>query len=313
MSSRPGTAYRSAAVGVAASPLHTRAFERAEQSFQEGGVEVAAGVTHVWELPVAGVSLEVVGDAAARVTTLDRAGRVRLDVELEPHRLARIGLGAHAALVAVTGLGAHTGEPVTERAMGAVSLRVGSGGRPAACGWELEDSALGCSALRRCSRAGRRSPSGPPWCVHPRLQLRSTRQRSPCGGARRPPALETRLPSAVRYVAVLLEGGTSDGLRDVAVVADGAELGVPYAIERSGGVALVYGVSGASPAGDALSVSVARRAGWRLTGVVGMTGSADDWADRLAAPGPTGVVDDGPLSPYGAVTARLAPAKGRRR
>jgi hypothetical protein len=51
-------------------------------------------------------------------------------------------------------------------------------------------------------------------------------------------------------------------------------------------------------------VSVASVSGWQLAGVVGLPGTAAEWAARWNGVVPEQVVPDGPLSPDGAVTAR---------
>jgi hypothetical protein len=65
-----------------------------------------------------------------------------------------------------------------------------------------------------------------------------------------------------------------------------------------------------SAATAAVVVSVASASGFAAAGVIGLGGRAADWAARLGAGIPDGLVPDDPLTPEGDVTLRLIASGG---
>ncbi len=69
--------------------------------------------------------------------------------------------------------------------------------------------------------------------------------------------------------------------------------------------ALLYDVSSPDPTVTHITIGVASMTGWRLSGVVGMAGNAQEWATYLQGKVPEHIVPDGPLTPDGSISVRL--------
>ncbi|HEX3996132.1 MAG TPA: hypothetical protein VHX39_33590, partial [Acetobacteraceae bacterium] len=69
--------------------------------------------------------------------------------------------------------------------------------------------------------------------------------------------------------------------------------------------ALLYDVSDADATAGHITVGVASVSGWRLAGVVGMPGKAQEWATDLQGKVPEHIVPDGPLTPDGSISVRM--------
>ena len=128
------------------------------------------------------------------------------------------------------------------------------------------------------------------------------------------PGVETWLPTATQVLLVLLDqqdpGAALDG--DLGIAVRGGRLaGPPLVVAGGTRTALLYDVipgvgsdvntdetiSG-NPAAY-LAVAVGSRAGWRLSGVVGLRGSAVEQAVRMHGGVPPQIVPDGPLTADG--------------
>ena len=73
-------------------------------------------------------------------------------------------------------------------------------------------------------------------------------------------------------------------------------------------VFLAYEVTGEKP-DELLRVSVAADDEWQLSGVLGVDGTVDEWAQELVASPGRRLVADGPLSASGSLTMRHEPGE----
>jgi hypothetical protein len=97
---------------------------------------------------------------------------------------------------------------------------------------------------------------------------------------------------------------SADG--DLALSCQGATLSsTPIRILGGRRRALLYDVSNVDPKADHITVGVASITGWRLSGVVGMPGKAQEWATDLHGKVPEHIVPDGPLTPDGSISVRM--------
>jgi hypothetical protein len=125
------------------------------------------------------------------------------------------------------------------------------------------------------------------------------------------PGLTTRLPSAVTVVAVLLEqtDATAAFDGDLSLAAEGAVVSLPPRVVAGGTRrTVIYEVraNDVAKARGWFELSIASEKGWRLGGVIGLQGSAADWADRLDGDVPPTFIDDRALSADGELRARFA-------
>jgi hypothetical protein len=119
---------------------------------------------------------------------------------------------------------------------------------------------------------------------------------------------ETWLPTSIGVVMILLDlqdaGASADG--DLSLTAQGATLAAsPIRILGGRRRALLYDVSDADPKSDHITIGVASVTGWRISGVVGMAGKAQEWATSLQGKVPEHIVPDGPLTADGSISIRM--------
>ena len=296
-------------LAVLAGPAHVASFEKAVDQVQRDGVVLPAGTTHVWDLPPAKITraIAIRGNAGARVVFLNRAGRVVSDTELIATKEVTLTIPADAEAVAVACLGAVPAGVNVKPALGAVTFGFApSGGAPAA-GWQTGNAGDMVSASTILARGATLRLPRPHTSLHKNQKV-SEEVVSFHDVVRDQVGTETRLPLGVTVVAVLLDGqdvtAAADG--DLAIATDGAQLATPP-IPVGGGRRrmLLYDVVKRDTAADRLSISVGSSQGWRVAGVVGLTGRAIEWANRFHGEVPEHLVLDGPLTPDGSVVVRL--------
>ena len=120
---------------------------------------------------------------------------------------------------------------------------------------------------------------------------------------------ETWLPTSIGVVMILLDlqDGTASSDGDLALSADGATLATnPVRVLGGRRRALLYDVSDPDLQANHITIGVASITGWRASGVVGMAGRAQEWATSLQGKVPEHIVPDGPLTPDGSISVRLA-------
>jgi len=273
------------------------------------GVVLAAGVTHVWDIPsgsVKGVTLR--GRAGARVTFLTRGGQVISDVEFAPQEQATLLIPANCAMVAVTCLGKlPDGMSNIKRGLGTVSFTAAPSGRQTVCGWQNNNlvTQVGAATL-----LGRGAVIAIPRPHTPLRGKQATSQAIVRAGdaLSDQTGVETWLPTSVNAVMILLDqqnpAAASDG--DLALAVQGATLATsPLRVEGGQRVALIYDVTSPDQKADHVTISAASRSGWSVSGVIGLPGRAQEWAVRLNGGIPEHMVPDGPLTPDGELNVRL--------
>lgn len=304
---------------ASAGQRHGEAFELASKQIMGDGVLIPSGTTHLWELPETErgahvrVSLRLSGAGAARVVWLDRRGRVLADQEVASLREAALAMPEGAARLAITALGrpgGSLGGQLMQRLpkQGDVSLMLAPSGRIPAVGWQTGMQLEQVGAHTLLARGA--SLHTAQVVTAPLKTLSSTGLIAAERAVADQSAITTRLPSAVSVVAFLLEQNDAsaafDG--DLAVSAEGAIMSLPP-VAVIGGTrrTVLYDVRATEEAQAQgwFDISVASEKGWRLGGVIGLQGTADDWADRLDGDAPPTFIDDRALSADGDVRARF--------
>ena len=125
--------------------------------------------------------------------------------------------------------------------------------------------------------------------------------------------VETTLPLQTGVVMVLLDqnDATAAAAGDFSIAAEGATLQTPP-LRVAGGNrrTLLYQVGPTTEGATELVVSVTSVSGWRVAGVIGLPGHAQEWAVRMNGGVPEHIVADGPLNADGQVTIRLLTPTG---
>ncbi len=105
-----------------------------------------------------------------------------------------------------------------------------------------------------------------------------------------------------------LQDATASADGDLALSCQGATLSSnPIRILGGRRRALLYDVSDADRTANHITIGVASATGWRLSGVVGLSGRAQEWATALQGKVPEHIVPDGPLTPDGSISVRMVP------
>jgi hypothetical protein len=311
---------RSPELGWALGPADSVALAQAESDVLAGGVTLAAGAAHVWELPAppasaaAGpITVTVSGTAAFRATFTSRGGAVLLDREWPPQAQASIPVPARAGRCVVSCLGTLPAGPADVTAgFGAVSFASAPRSAVAAVGWQAASllfQAAGSVFLGRGSCVVLARPQTPRRSGFRTTQAALRAAEIVTGE----PAVETWLPANSGVVLIELDqqDPTAAAAGDLAVACAGATLQVPpLLVKGDRRMALLYQVAQVDVGADHIAVSVASLAGWRLGGVVGLPGRAQEWAVRANGGIPETLVPDGPLTQDGQVTVRITLPSG---
>ena len=259
--------------GILTGKAHLPAFQKAGSIVLGEGVVVPSGTTHVWDLPAdGGFVLLASGDAAMRLVTMDRGGRVIFDREMMPDG-KEIALPPNAASFAVQCIGKPPrGFPAPAAAQGAITLFQAPALAQAAVGWQSGSQREQVGALTVLGRGATMKLGKSSTPLHRGQKTSHTMlriSRATLGQT----AVETRLPKAVSVVMILLDGQdpTSAANGDLAVAADGATLSTtPVPVGGGRRRAVLYDVSGQKD--DTFTVTAASKRGWQISGVVGLAG-----------------------------------------
>jgi hypothetical protein len=296
---------RSLDLGVAASVAEQSAFEAAAADAVGDGVPLAAGETHVWDLPPAWGSgqVELSGPAGTvvRVTAWNRAGGVLADTQqLLGDGPTSAGLTGRVRHVAVTCLGAVPGIE------SAASLA--PAGRIAATGWQSGSRVLQVAPHTALCRGGWLTVSTPA-ASRRRQASRPLAVARAADVVRGSLVVETTLPVDSQVVGVridLADVAAADG-GDLVVAVDGGTFGPPVEVTGRRQRLLLYDVRTRDDDAGHLTVTVGSGRGWTLSGVVALPGRATEWSTRFSTSIPDDLVPDGPLTDGGACVVRLVP------
>lgn len=278
---------------MTASSHETSHMDAMSDAVLKGGVTVAAGVTHVWDMPGeseggAATVLSASEGARTRIACLSRSGGVLADAITQ---------------------GDGTGFAVTFPAKTASVMIscLGRGPADGAAGWTSTTSLVQVGALTLACPQGWVRVSAP-------TDARRRGQRAPTGMVRASEVVagrqvETTLPATATVLVVMLDlldqRAADDG--DLVVAAGGATLGEPIQVDAPRQRALIYDVTAVDGNATSFAIAVLSTAAWQVAGTVGVGGRAAEWAARFSADVPDELVADGPGSPDGAIVIAMSP------
>ena len=306
---------RSTEAGWTSGTGHQMELTEALANLESSGLTIPAGTTHLWDIP-AGAQDEFVitGDSAFRITFLTRGGSVIANSEYPSSKQTVVAVRSRCGMVAIECLGKlPAGSATIPAGFAAVAFAAAPAGKKTVAGWQAGNllPQVGPSTI-----LGRGACLLLPQAYIPvrnRQAISQTMVRVADAVANQI-GTETWLPTSIGVVMVLLDlqdaTATADG--DLALSAQGATLSTtPVRILGGRRRALLYDVSDADLKADHLTIGVASLTGWRVSGVVGMPGRAQEWATSLQGRVPEHIVPDGPLTPDGSISVRLVavPAK----
>ena len=312
---RSGNTLRTPDLGWTSGTGHQQQLTDALASIQGNGLAIPAGTTHIWDVPAgAQDELIVAGDSAFRITFLTRGGSVLGDSEYPPATqttaLTTVPLPAKCGMVSIECLGKlPASSAAVAPGFAAVAFTAAPAGKKTVAGWQAGNllPQVGPTTI-----LGRGSCLVLPQTHIPlrnRQAISQTMIRVSDAVAEQI-GTETWLPTSIGVVMILLDlqdaSATANG--DLALSCQGATLSsTPIRILGGRRRALLYDVSNLDPKAGHITVGVASITGWRLSGVVGMPGHAQEWATDLQGKVPEHIVPDGPLTPDGSISVRMVP------
>ncbi len=348
---RAGREVRSADFGVTPTAAQLSELTQAATDLVGQGCTVPAGALHLWDIPRANESTIAIKGDAARVACLTRGGTVLSDQEFDAGNGVTIALPAGTAMVAVTCLGkppaAQTqptpvpspvplptpipappirpASPIAPIAnpravfigprltFGGISAAVSTQNSMAIVGWQsgnLVAQITSTLLLGRgcCLRLAQHNVVG-------RANKQTSQAMVKLGAVMLDQAgIETYLPTSVTVVMFLLDRqdptATADG--DLQIATTGITLATPpLRVEGGARRALIYTVQNPDPNAAYATVAAASVAGWRISGVLGLPGTAQEWAVRMNGGIPEHLVPDGPFTPDGQIVVQLTNAGGQ--
>ncbi len=220
------------------------------------------------------------------------------DQEFPATPAATIALPVNCAMVAVSCLGkiAATPSAGSRAGMGALSLRMGVANYKPVLGWQTGNliPQVGATSLlgRGCCLVfAQHNP------------MRRKKQQTSQAMVRIGPAMldktavETLLPAAIDVVMILLD-------QQDPTAANNGDLQI------AARKALLYTVESRDAKASYATVAVASATGWRLAGVVGLAGDAQEWAVSMNGGIPAQLVPNGPFTPDGQIVVQLKSGGG---
>jgi hypothetical protein len=302
---------RNAAGGTVIAPSHQQSMDAAAAAFIAGGVTLAGGAAHVWQLPVDAGSLTIQGTGALRVLFAKRNGTPISDMEYAILTGTSLVVPKGTALVVVESLGnLPAGALAPAVGFATITSTFAPAQKQAAVGWQAINTLLQIGPTQLLARGatvrlarnygsqtlGQRASFGVAVAAHALLQQT---------------AVETQLPKNISVVMIALDladATAAGGPDDLAIGVSGATLTTPpQRVASANRRLLLYDVAGLDGLATAITISVASTAGWSIAGVIGVHGSAQEWAIQLSAGIPECFVPEGPLTPDGALTVTWAP------
>jgi hypothetical protein len=310
---RAAKTLRNAEVGWAAGAVHSAAIKQAAADFMAAGVTLAAGANHVWDLPPGAATLALSGPAAVRLTFLSRSGGVLDDRELVPGaKSVNLPIPQKTERLVAQCLGNPPAAAAFPQGFGAISASAAPRSDFAVTGWQSASMLMQAGASIFLARGATVRLPRPFTVLRSGLKTNQTAIRA-SEVLRDETAAETALPVETGVVMLLLDqqDATAAAAGDFGIAADGATLSTPP-LRVTGGtrLALLYPVEEVTKEATSITIAVASITGWRLSGVVGLPGQAQDWAVRMNGGVPEHLVPEGPLTPDGQVTIRFVSTPG---
>jgi hypothetical protein len=272
-----------------------------------GGAPIDSGSTLRFTLPTRDVEqlppeLHLDGEAATRITALDRGGNALLDIE--SIGALNVSIPEGTATLTVHGLG-RSSRTEAPRELGAVTLLEATS-PVSVVGWQSQNELVVAGPTTLLARgalvtlASQITNLGDAGTIVASVAIADQR------------GVTTVLPSAVRSIAVVLDE-TDDvcapSVADtLAISATGAVLtDTPLIVASGARTVLLYDVVRVERGARTIAIPVASNAAWVLCGVMGFNGSAAEWATLLATAELDTLVENGPLAPTGTATLRFTP------
>jgi hypothetical protein len=216
-------------------------------------------------------------------------------------------------MLAITCLGnPPAGVNIVERGFGRVSLAAAPSGKSPVVGWQAANLVFQAAPSTLLARGSALllSQSSTPLRGRQMTTQATIRAADATLGKL---GLETWLPPYVDVVMILLDQQDPSAAdnSDLSIAAQGLTLAdTPLVVTGARRTALLYDVQKVAPDLDHVTVSVASRSAWRLAGVVGLPGSAQEWATRMNGSVPEHLVPEGPITPDGQITVQFVSSQG---
>jgi hypothetical protein len=339
---RAGREVRCADFGVSPTSAQLTSLSQAATDFVGQGCTVPAGALHLWDIPQANGFAIAVGGDEARVVCVTRAGTVLSDQEFVSGNGVTVALPPGTAMIAVMCLGklpaptlptpspgptpiptpVHPVAPIAPVApvvnpravvigphltFAGISAAISTQNTMPAVGWQsgnLVAQITSTLLLGRgcCLRLAQHNVVG-------RANKQTSQAMVKLGAVMLDqPGIETYLPTSVAVVMFLLDRqdptSTADG--DLQLATTGITLATPpLRVEGGARRALIYTVAGRDAKAPYATVAAASVSGWRLSGVLGLPGTAQEWAVRMNGGIPEHLVSDGPFTPDGQIVVQL--------
>jgi hypothetical protein len=304
---RSGRTLRSPEIGWASGSAHIQALQSAEAAITAAGVAMPAGAIHIWEFPTSNNTITVAGTSGVRLTFLSPSGRVIADLEESGNASSNFSSPAGSASVAVTCLG--NTSSVVNGGMGAVTLLAAAQHRRPVVGWQAGNLMAQINSTTFLAR-GAVVMLAQPNVVRKGKQVTAQGMLRLSQAVLDQPGVETWLPTSIGVVGLMLDQqdptAAADG--DLAIAVNGATLASPP-VRVVGGARkiLLYDVTQVT-ATDHIVIAVASQSASRLSGIIGLSGHAQEWAALWNGAIPEHIVPDGPLTPDGSVTVTITAA-----
>ncbi|HKD78093.1 MAG TPA: DUF6603 domain-containing protein [Candidatus Angelobacter sp.] len=302
---RAAKTVRNAEVGWAASLAHSTAIKQATADFAGNGVTLVAGAVHVWDLSPGVAALSLNGLAGVRLTFLSRSGGVLDDREFVPGREnTQVQIPAKSERVIAQCLGIPpTGAP---QGFAAISASAAPPQQFAATGWQNASMLMQAGSSTFIARGAIVRLPRPFTVTRSGSKTNQTVIRA-SEVMRTEAAVETSFAIETGVVMLLLDrqDANASAAGDFSFACDGATLATPLRVEGGNRLALLYQVTGIDQGATKIVVSSASASGWRVSGVIGLPGQAQEWAVRMNGGVPEHLVPEGPLTPDGQVIIRV--------
>jgi hypothetical protein len=304
----PAKSIRNPEAGWATGSAHSAALKQAAADFMGDGVTLASGATHVWDIPPGTSTLAVKGSAAVRLTFLSRSGGVLDDREFVPDANGtNLQIPPATERLVARCLGIPPVAKAYPQGLGAISASAGPRGDFAVTGWQSASMLMQAGASILLGRGASVLLPRPFTALRSGLKTNQTVIRA-SEVMRGETAVQTTLAIETAVIMILLDrqDATAAANGDFAIAADGATLATPpLRVEGGNRRALLYQVAQVAASAASITVSTASATGWRLAGVVGLPGAAQEWAVRMNGGIPEHLVPEGPLTPDGQVILRF--------
>ena len=304
-------ALRNSSGGTVIAAAHQQALDAAATALVGSGVVLAGGAAHVWQLSRDSGNFLITGTGAVRVAFAQRNGVVISDTDYVVANTLTVSVPTGAALAAMESLGnIPVGVTAPTPAFAAVSSMFAPAQQQTAVGWQATSTLLQVGPTEFLARGA--SVSVPRIFGNRRLGQRASYGTAVAANViLSQNGVEIQLPKNISVIMIALDlanaaiASTDDGL---AIGVVGATLTLPpQRVSSANRRLLLYDIASLDASEDSISLSVASAGAWNVAGVIGVHGSAIEWAAQLAAGIPNQFVPDGPLTPDGSLTIRFTP------